>query len=91
MNVTRIDEHREATPAERRRSVWGRNLTELMDLHGHTVKSFHRALLAEDLDVTQQAIYAWRNGTSAPTIEKQVIVARVLKTSVNMLFPPVAA
>lgn len=91
MKVTHIDEHCEVTPAERRRSVWGQNLTELMDLHGHTVKSFHRALLDEDLDVTQQAIYAWRNGTSAPTIEKQVVIAKVLKTSVNMLFPAVAA
>jgi DNA-binding XRE family transcriptional regulator len=81
----------ERSPVEQRRDMWGRNLSEAMDLHGYTVKSFHRALLDDGLDVSPQAIYAWRNGTSAPTVEKQVVLARVLRSPVAALFPPVAA
>ncbi len=89
MKVTRIEDA--ASPAEQRRNAWGRNLSEAMDLHGYSVKSLHRILLDEGLDVSPQAIYAWRNGSSAPTVEKQVVLARVLRSPVSALFPPAAA
>lgn len=77
--------------ATHRRAIWARNLTKAMDTRNVTVKTLHRALLEAGIDVSPQAIYAWRNGTSSPTIEKQAVVAEVLRSEVPDLFPAVAA
>lgn len=75
------------TPAQQRRALWGRNINAQLDVLGMNVKQLQRALLAEGVDVTPQAIYAWLNGDTAPRPETQVVIARILRIAHPMLFP----
>lgn len=81
----------ELTPAQRRRKRWGENLSAQLEASGLTVKEFHRLLLAQDVDVSTQAIYSWLKGDTAPRPESQAVIAQVLSTRAHLLFPVVAA
>ncbi len=79
------------SPAERRRTQWGENLAEHLTARNLTVKTFHRALLEENVDISTQAIYSWLKGDTAPRPETQVAIAKILFTRPHILFPAAAA
>lgn len=58
----------------------GENLKKLMDSNGITVKR-----MAKEIGVGQQSVYKWLHGTSLPNIDNLIILADILKTSLDEL------
>ena len=77
----------EKDPAKRRRRLWGENLSALLETRGMTAKQFHAALVDAGLSVSQQAMYLWLKGKTAPRPEHQAVISRVLGVPAHMTFP----
>lgn len=92
MTSVHVFENDGADPAKRLRVRWGQNLADAMEGNGKmTRKQLQRALEAEGLEVSLQAIGYWLKGDTAPRAHHQAVIAKVLKTRAHLLFPAEAA
>lgn len=79
------------TPAQRRRIRWGKNLGDALERHGHTPRTFQRALEDAGHDISLASIYFWLRGEFGPTDDNQAAISSVLDEPAHELFPIVAA
>lgn len=69
------------------RRAWGLNIQRQRKVAGMSQEG-----LAAALGVDQSAVSRWENGVTAPTIENQLAIARVLRSDARILFAyPTAA
>lgn len=63
------------------RRAWGLNIQRQRKVAGMSQEA-----LAAALGVDQSAVSRWENGVTAPTIENQLAIARVLRSDARILF-----
>lgn len=82
----------EPDPDKKLRIIWGERIAEQLVVLEMTPKKFCRLLEDEGgIEVSLQTVYAWLNGSWAPTPTKQAAIAKVLRAPSNRLFPLEAA
>jgi hypothetical protein len=83
-------------PARRRRRLWGENIQSTLAANAKlnrtpaTPKQLHlaieEALAGEGRTISKQAVYGWLAGNTAPNVENQALLARILGVPHHMLF-----
>lgn len=65
------------------RAIWGENIRQ-----ARLALSLTQVELCRRVGVTQQALSKWERGVNAPTDEYRFLLARVLRQTIQGLFPP---
>lgn len=82
-----------ATEADRRRRYWSQLTNDALETNARlgrtpsTPKELHHAVVGEGLSISLQAVYLWLSGDTAPSVENQAVVARVIGVPHHMLYP----
>lgn len=87
MVLSRIADPAKPSPEQQLRLEWAANLRDELKAKKLKPKGFHAALREAGAEVTQQAVYGWLAGNSAPSAINQAYVAHVLRAPAHRLFP----
>jgi hypothetical protein len=75
------------SPEQQLRLEWAANLRDEIKVKNLSAKKFHHLLTEAGATVTQQAVYGWLAGNTAPSAINQAYVAHVLNAPAHRLFP----
>jgi hypothetical protein len=75
------------SPEQQLRLEWAANLRDEIGVKNLSAKQFHHLLTEAGAKVTQQAVYGWLAGNTAPSAINQAYVAHVLNAPPHRLFP----